>query len=80
MVIQALKSFDHNGLRRKFETFVVSDSMGKQLTQRGLAKEVKADPPTAAGEKSSALQAAPASQEQTQKKSKRGKRKKRDAE
>lgn len=73
----ALQSFEHGGTRRRGDRFEVSDAHAAGLLRARLVQlATPADPSPAAGEKSSASQAAQASAEQTSKPSARGGRKK----
>lgn len=69
----ALQSFEHGGTRRRGDRFEVSDAHAAGLIRNGLVKLAEAvDPSQAAGEKSSASQAAQASAQQTSKPSVHG--------
>lgn len=78
MVIEFIKSVEHNGPRKKYERMNVSDGVAKDMIARGIARKPKADPSKAGGQKPSALPPAQASQQTTAKKSKRGGRKRRE--
>ena len=69
--VRALSAFEHNGSRRRNELFEVSDTHARALEKAGLVEIVGAagDPGKAAGAKSSASPAAPASRQTTAKKS-----------
>ena len=69
--VRALSAFEHNGSRRRNESFEVSDTHAKQLEKAGLVEIIGAadDPGKAAGAKSSASPAAPVSAQTTAKKS-----------
>lgn len=64
--VKALRSFEHNGSRKKGSIFRLTDNTAHDLAQRGLVSVLveppKADvcPKQAAGQKSSASPAAPA--------------------
>lgn len=79
--VRALSAFEHNGSRRRNESFEVSDTHAKQLEKAGLVEIIGAadDPGKAAGAKSSASPAAQASQQTTANKSGSGVRKPRKA-
>ncbi|WP_399696595.1 hypothetical protein [Xenophilus sp.] len=83
MQVEAIKSFDHGGKRKRGDRFEASTQHAEALRKRGLVVllgEPSADnPSTAAGEKSSALPAAPASPKTTAKPSGRGGRRRKDA-
>lgn len=78
MVIEFIKSVDHNGHKKKFEKAEVSESVGRILISKGIARKPKADPSKAGGQKPSASPPAQASQQTTAKKSKSGGRKRRE--
>lgn len=82
MEVEAIKSFDYDGARRRGDRFEVSPQHADALRRRGLVVLVAAtadNPSTAAGEKSSASPAAPASLGTTAKQSGRGGRRRKDA-
>lgn len=75
----ALKSFQHNGPRRRGDEFPVSEQHAQDLARKGLVKiqgETE-DPSKAAGEKPSASPAARASRQKTAKPSAAGEKKRR---
>ena len=76
--VRALSAFEHNGSRRRNESFEVSDTHAKQLEKAGLVEIIGAadDPGKAAGAKLSASPAAQASPQTTASPSKRGGRRK----
>ena len=76
--VRALSAFEHNGSRRRNESFEVSDTHAKQLEKAGLVEIIGAadDPGKAAGAKSSASPAAQASPQTTASPSKHGGRRK----
>lgn len=68
--VEAIQNFEHGSRRRRGEQFGVSEQHAEQLQRAGLVRVVgeapdSGDPPEAAGAKSSASPAAPASTEQT---------------
>jgi hypothetical protein len=69
--VVALTYFDN---RVRGERFHCSSYLAGELAQKGLAREIEAHPKKAAGTKSSASPAAPASQKQTLNKSKAGRK------
>lgn len=78
--VEAKSGFDHGGMRRRGDRFQVSDKHAEQLEAAGLVRVLDdgptpAHPSTAAGEKSSASRAAPASPKKTAKPSGRGAKK-----
>lgn len=73
----ALQSFDHGGMRRRGDVFVVSPQVAEQMHRNGLVRihsesKSPADPSQAAGAKSSASPAAPVSRKRTARKSESG--------
>lgn len=78
VMVTARTSFEHGGSRRTGDEFEVSEHQAKQLVTRGLvhATVSDSDPSKAAGELSSASQAAQASPQTTAKPSGRGGRRK----
>ncbi|ARP86291.1 hypothetical protein CAL13_08835 [Bordetella genomosp. 9] len=77
VTVTARQSFDHDGKRMPGDQFEVSEQHAKQLACKGLIdtwSNDSADPQEAAGEPSSASQAAQASRRTTAKRSGRGAR------
>lgn len=76
--VKALRSFEHNGSRKKGSIFKLTESTAHDLAQRGLISVVveppKAEerPKQAAGQKSSASPAAPVSRRRTARRSASG--------
>lgn len=65
----ALQSFDHGGMRRRGDAFEVSPQVAEGLVRAGIVRlHDKADPSKAAGGKSPASPAAPASRRRIAKK------------
>lgn len=75
--VTALTAFEHNGTRRRGDSFPVSDAHAKALQEAGLVtiNGVAEDPSKAAGAKSSASPAARASRQKTAKPSAAGEKK-----
>lgn len=67
VLVTAITGFDHGSRRRCGDVFEVSPAQAKALKRNGLVTfdEEVADPASAAGEKSSASQAAPVSPQTT---------------
>lgn len=74
VLVTATTGFDHGGRRRRGDEFEVSPQQAEALKRNGLVTydEAPVDPGSAAGETSSASQAAPASPQTTAKPSRRG--------
>lgn len=76
--VKALRSFDHNGSRKKNSVFKLADSTAHDLARRGLVivvvepPKVEARPTQAAGATSSASPAAQASRRRTARRSVNG--------
>jgi len=79
MVIEFIRSVEHNGPRKRFERLSVSDGVARQLIDRGIARAPKVDPLKTAGGKPSASPPVRALPQTTVKKSGRGGKKRQTA-
>lgn len=69
MLVEAIKCFDHSGLRKRNAKFEVSELIAKELVKARLVRIIDQRPMVAAGKKLSASQAAQVSPQTTVKKS-----------
>ena len=72
MLVEALKCFDHSGLRMRKTQFDVSELIAKELVKARLVRIIDQRPKVAAGKKLSASPVAQVSPQTTAKKSESG--------